>query len=216
MKKFITRSLAAAAVAATIGSAQAAIVLDFEGTGNITPIGDFYNGGAGTNYGISFGADALSINGPSNNEALLPSGVNGLFFLNGSGALMNVSAGFTTGFSFYYSAPFYTGEIQVFDGLDGTGNLLASLTLPMTTNGASISECNNMNFCPYYAIGVAFSGTAKSVNFGGVANQVVFDDVTIGSITAGDDGNEVPEPGILSLIGIGIAGFGLSRRKRAA
>jgi hypothetical protein len=42
---------------------------------------------------------------------------------------------------------------------------------------------HDAGFCPFFPIGLAFSGTAESVSFAGVANQIVFDDVTFGSVT---------------------------------
>jgi hypothetical protein len=60
-------------------------------------------------------------------------------------------------------------------------------------------------------MGVLFSGTARSIGFGGVANQIAFDDVTFGSDVAGGD---VPEPGAPVLLGLGLAGVGPARRRK--
>ena len=98
------------------------ITLTFEGVGDVTTVGDFYNGGtdglgnSGTNYGIHFGSDSLGLidssAGGSGNTGNDPSGVTNLFFLTGSAAVMDVAAGFDTGFSFYYAAGI-AGSISV-------------------------------------------------------------------------------------------------------
>src|ERR1017187_7784226 len=193
------------------------VTLTFEGIGDEQPVGNYYNGGAGTNYGIQFGSDSLAIisdqNGGTGNFNEEPSCCTALFFLTGPGDIMDVAAGFTTGFSFYYSAVNNAGSVSVYSGLDGTGTLLASLTLPVTGNGASVSGCAGTNFCPFFPIGVSFSGTAESVNFSGTANQIAFDNVTLGASTPG---NGVPEPGAFGLLGLGLASLvTYARRKKA-
>ena len=50
-------------------------------------------------------------------------------------------------------------------------------------------------------IGVNFLGTAQSIVFGGVANYVVFDDVTFGKSTPG-----IPEPATWAMLLMGAAG----------
>lgn len=175
------------------------IVLNFAGLNGDAreePL-NYYDGGMGslgsgpgTNYGITFGADAITCTGQpggSCNTAQIPGGpgANTLFFLTGSGDIMNRAAGFTKGFSFYYSAAFVSGVVDVYSGLNGTGTLLAALNLPVTTNGAGTAGCSGTNFCPYVATGITFSGTAESVNFSGTQNQIGFADITLGSATAG-------------------------------
>ena len=66
-------------------------------------------------------------------------------------------------------------------------------------------------YCPFFPIGVAFAGTAKSIEFGGVANYVVFDDVTFGSTTPGG----TPEPSTWAMMMLGLAGLGVIGRRRA-
>jgi hypothetical protein len=217
-----------ALMAASIASAGT-IVLNFAGlNGNAEePVENYYNGGTGgdgsgpgTNYGISFGSDALACSGQPGgncNSAMIPggTGANLLFFLSGPGDIMNKASGFTTGFSFYYASPFYVGTVDVYSGLDGTGTLLASISLPETTNGTGTSGCYSTNFCPYVPIGVTFSGTAESVNFTGTANEIAFADITLGSATAGGG---APEPGAWALLGAGLLALGLAsgiRRRRA-
>ena len=241
MKKMKRNLLfAAVATALPMASAQALVlnsaeefVLNFEDINasypstNYANISEFYNGGnssagtSGTNYGVSFESNARAIclntlgttSGCSNTsrgglgEATSQRG--GLFFTAGSETTMNVAAGFETGFSFFYTAPNQGGAVQVFDGLDGTGNLLATLNLSTT---ASACTGFGATFCPFVAAGVNFAGVAKSVNWGGVANQVVFDDVTFGSATAG--GGEVPVPGTLGIVGLGLLGLAKSRRRK--
>lgn len=120
---------------------------------------------------------------------------------------MNVAAGFTTGFSFNYTAINVGGTVNVWSGLNGTGTLLASLVLPTTASGPCPGY--GAGFCPFVPVGVSFAGTAQSIDFGGVANQIVFDDVTFGSATPG-----VPEPGTLAMFGSGVLGLaGIVRRK---
>src|SRR6266700_3448029 len=118
MSKWKATVVAVAVLLFCAGRAKAdttPVVLTFEGVGDLVPINDFYNGGAGGSLGISFGADALAVvsilNGGAGDIANLPSGDTAAFFLSGTGDLMNVAAGFTTGFSFFYSAAFLQGTV---------------------------------------------------------------------------------------------------------
>ncbi|WP_376696213.1 hypothetical protein [Wenzhouxiangella sp. EGI_FJ10305] len=178
------------------------VVLDFEGLENLEPVEEFYNGGLGGNgsgpgpdFGITFSDNAQAIidsdAGGTGNFGGEPSPDTILFFLSGSAATMNVSDGFTNGFSFFYSAINQPGEIIVYDGLDGTGNVLATLDLPVTpTNG---DPDPTGQFSPLVSTGVNFSGTARSVDFGGTIDQIGFDNITLGSSVPGGAAPPTPE-----------------------
>jgi hypothetical protein len=235
MRTTLKATLAAASMLALPVTANAAVVsLNFEGVNATYPSGfanilGFYNGGtssdgtSGTNYGIDFGSNALAI--CLNSQSVTCSNTSrggfgdpnsqkgGLFFLDGSETFMNVAAGFTTGFSFNYVSYSYSGSVSVYDGINGTGNLLATLNL---SPNAGSCPGYNAGFCPFSAVGVNFAGTAKSVSFAGVANQIVFDDVTFGSSTPGNGG--VPEPAAwaMMLAGFGLVGAAMRRREKVA
>src|SRR5882762_2188141 len=133
MNKWKLVVLVIAVVLATGSQAKAdEVVLTFEGLGNQVPIGNFYNGGGGGSLCITFGADSLAIisrdAGGSGNFSNNPSGDTIAFFLSGPGDVMDVPAGFSTGFSFFYSSS-TAGSVSVYSGLDGTGTLLETLNL---------------------------------------------------------------------------------------
>jgi len=196
------------------------IVLTFEGVGDQAAINDFYNGGtdsagnSGTNYGISFTSDSLGIisrlAGGNGNFEGNPSGSSIAFFLLGAGDTMNVAAGFPTGFSFYYSSS-TAGSIDVYSDLNGTGTLLTSVAIDPNFQSHCAAGAST-SFCSWDPVGVTFAGTAESVVFGGTANQVGYDDITLGSATAGGD---VPEPTTFALLGTGLLGLRLLRRRHA-
>ncbi|BAQ62470.1 hypothetical protein GM3708_2876 [Geminocystis sp. NIES-3708] len=205
---------------ATTGTAQA-IVLTFEGLQDLESVNNFYDGGFGGNgsgpgpdYDITFSSNSLAIidgdAGGSGNFGGEPSPDTVLFFLDGPAAIMNVANGFTTGFSFYYSAINNPGFINVYDDLNGTGNLLATLNLPLTPFDGAPDPTGQ--FSPLLPLGVAFNGTAKSVDFGGTVNQIAFDNITLGSDIP--DPTDVPEPlTILGTVSAGIMGT-LMKKKR--
>ena len=175
-------------------------ILTFEGLKDNEPIWMYYAGGSGTkgtkgtqNYGISFEADSWAIisdltiiQSPAGvttgtgNFSNAPSGVTSAYFYGGAGVIMDVPAGFTTGFSVYYAAPYDAGSITVYDDVGGKGNVLATLQLPINQPycGLEIYSC-------WSPVGVAFNGVAKSVNFGGAANYIGFDNITVGSVSPG-------------------------------
>ena len=213
MKIALRVGLALVSLVLMAGTTKADVdVLTFQGLQNLEPIENFYNGGTGgfgsgpgPNYGISFSSDSLAIiassSGGTGNFDNAPGGNTIAFFLNGAGDVMNVPAGFTTGFSFFYAAA-YTGSVTVYSGLNGTGSVLATLSLTPTPD-------------PYYvwgAIGVTFAGSAESAVFSGSANYIGFSDITLGSAVAGAT---VPEPSNLILAGVGGLGFFFFLRRRA-
>ena len=174
-------------------TAQAAtITLDFEGLQNLEPIGNFYNGGAGgfgstggQNFGIQFSDNSLAIidedAGGTGNFGGEPSPDTIAFFLTGESAVMDVADGFDTGFSFFYSAVNRPGTVNVYDNVGGTGDILASIDLPLTPFEEAADPTGQ--FSPLLPFGVNFDGIARSVDFGGTIDRIGFDNITLGSQT---------------------------------
>ena len=210
--RFLKSALAAAALAAITLPASAVIVLDFEGIPNQSPVGNYYNGGGGPNYGISFSNATLALvdadNGGNGNFANEPSPNTIMFFLDANNAVLNYAAGFTTGFSFFYTSS-TAATVNVYDGLNATGNLLGSISLTAQFTDNCTGDPTG-TFCNWTPIGVAFAGTAKSIDFGGTANQTGFDNITFGSATP-----VVPEPETYALMLAGLGALGWLRRRRS-
>lgn len=203
------------------------VVLDLEGLQGFEEIQEFYNGGtgslgsAGTNFGVSFSANSLALkeSDPLVNIANSPSPETTAFFpfLPGSAYTANVAAGFDTGFSFFYSSTIFFGSVTVYDGFNGLGNTLATLSLP------ALGVCAGRDsFCNWAPAGVKFNGIAKSVDFSDSAEKIGFDNITFGSEIAGNTGsgggtgpNPVPEPSIVFLLGTGLAGLAAWRMRKA-
>ena len=202
----------------SVASLASPVVLTFEGLQELEAVNGFYNGGtggagsSGTNYGIEFVSGSLALidsdAGGTGSFGGEPSPSTVLFFFSRS-AVMNYAAGFDTGFSFFYSAINNPAVVNVYSGTNLTGSLLATINLPVT---ASDGGDPTGDFSPFVAAGAAFAGTARSVDFGGTANQVAFDNVTFGSATAGGD---VPEPATMLLLAGGLGAIFALRRRSA-
>jgi hypothetical protein len=197
------KTLIAVTALLAVPSANAAIItLDFEGVGDSTPIGNFYNGGLGVNYGVEFVGNSLGIvaaeAGGGGNFTNAPSMPTIMFWLDGPATIMNVAAGFEDGFATYYSSISEPGSISIYDGLNGTGNLLATLNL-----SALGSQAGGI-YDTWSLAGTSFDGTGMSVVFSGSANYIGFDNVTFGS--------NIPAPGALALL----AAAGCATRRRRA
>jgi hypothetical protein len=206
VKKALLGFAAAAALAAPMAASSAVIVLTFEGIADGTPVGNFYAG-----QGVTFSPETLALvdadAGGTGNFANEPTPNTIMFFLNGNAAILNFAAGFDTGFSFFYTSA-TAASVTVWDDVDGGGNLLGTINLAAQHNRNCTGDPTG-SFCNWTAIGVAFAGTARSINFGGTADFTGYDNITFGS-----DVPRIPEPASLALLGLGLAGLGLVRRRR--
>jgi PEP-CTERM motif len=202
-KLVVTTLLAAAPV---LGSAA---MLDFEEPSSFESILSFYAGGAdgagvmGPDLGVVFGGDALALRndalGPYFSNAPTPVGV---MTPVGAEATMDVAIGFVSALGFAYSSSdAVTAAVQVWSGLGGTGNLLASFDLMAN---AQAGGCSDSAYCNFDSVSLAFAGVARSVTFGAAAGYAAFDNL---SITA------VPEPTSALLMALGCAGLLAARRR---
>lgn len=218
LQRAVTRTAVALAVLTTVvrtAHAQSA-TLTFEGLADNTQVGSFYAGGAGGSYGITFDSTAYaslaSTAGGFGNFQAAPSGTTALYFTAPSTATVNVAGGFNS-FALWYAGIYDPGTVSVYSGADGTGTLLGTTTLGVTSSAAGTTACPaaTASYCPFTFASVLFSGTARSVVFGGAANEIVFDDLTFGGVT----GTAVtPEPATVALVLVGLSGVAAARRRR--
>lgn len=209
--------LAGAALAAAFAlPAQAAVTLDFEGNGDFTFLGDFYNGGAGGNYGIRSVAPAdtamtfTTAAAQVRDVAFTPSGVTAMGIIGGDRAVINVVGGFEGGLSTWYSAA-RGSSIEIYDDLLGRGNLLATLTLS-SQHRVGCESYQEATHCNWSKVSGTFAGIGKSIVFRARSQDTFLDDLTFGL----EPTAVVPEPASWAMM---IMGFGLSgallRRRRA-
>jgi hypothetical protein len=118
--------------------------------------------------------------------------------------IMNVANGFSTGLNFFYTAAFKE-TVTVWSGANGTGTVLA--TLALSPNNSSCS--NGPAYCNWTAVGLTFTGIAKSVTFVGPADGIGISDITLGQSTTA-----IPEPSSIYLLGSGLFGITVYRVRR--
>ena len=177
-------------------------LLSFQGIHDMQEVGNFYDGGQGPgiprgvhNYGVSFSSNFFALrsvfSGGNGEFSTTPTTTPAIFIDGTTGAastgVLNASRGFSKGFNFYYTAGFtgnQTGTVTIWSGANGTGTVLATITL--ANNNAS---CSSPSYCTWSSDGVNFSGTAHSVTFSGPANELGLADITLGSKSTA-----VPEP----------------------
>jgi len=195
-------------LSASFASANSVELLTFYHLQDLQQVGNFYNGGVSNasvpNYGITFSSNFYGLisasQGGVGNFAPDPTFTPVIFILGSvsqtATGTMNVTNGFASGINFFYTAAFQE-TAKVWSGLNGTGSLLATINLTPNDSG-----CTTFAYCNWTDVGAAFSGTAKSVTFTGLA-----DGVGIADITLGQRASLVPEPSTFYLLGTGIACF---------
>jgi hypothetical protein len=148
-------------------------------------INQFYDGGTGSlgsgpgpNYGLQFTSNAQAIvsasKGGSGNFIGDPGGLPVMFFQTGNNITMTATNGLQTALWFYYSA-LQAGSVTVYSGANGTGTILASVTLPVNNSG-----CNTYKLCVWTVVGVPLTAPAGSVRFAGVADYLAIATIHMG------------------------------------
>jgi hypothetical protein len=189
------------------------IVLTFQGLKENEQVQNYYNGGLGQlgsgpgpSFGITFTGDDLVltdarhyIGEPTPPEVMLL-GNNSAPGGAGVSATMNVAGGFVSDLAFYYGSIDAPGLVQVFSGPNGTGTMLGSQSLAVTSTPPDAV----FTAAP---VDVSFTGVAQSAVFKGGNQQIVFDNIQLTTVG-------VPGPTSLLLLAEGTACLlvGLGRR----
>jgi hypothetical protein len=92
---------------------------------------------------------------------------------------MDVAGGFSQDLNFFDIAISRAATVQIWSGLDGTGTMLAQMSLPLLDPSKEVFTG---------LVSMSFNGTAESVVFAGGNQQLAFDDISFGAPAV------VPEP----------------------
>lgn len=222
-----TSKLLALALTAALQPAMAGVVsLNFEDLNDpnapdtSVQLGSQYQAG----YGITFTGDAWGLESKSTanhcngDNVFLRAGSCGALELaqdatatpgNGTQSfILNLAGGFINEFSFVYSALAGSSvQIDIFDGADGKGNALQSIS------GLTNTPCNvnGFHFCNWASKSIQFSGVAMSIQVSGLDQTLMLDDLTF---TPPAGGTTVPEPASAALA-LGALGAAAWARRRA-
>ena len=216
MKSSRTLLTLAVLAAASPAFANTALTIDFESTpGYAVPVLSHYAAQGAT---FSDGALALSndVLGPYFSNAPTPNNTDPLagtvMFVDpgASNAVLNIAGGspLLTGFVSQVSVDYAStvdafGVVQVFAGLNGTGQRLARISL---SENQIDSNCTGSAFCNWQNITLAFAGTGQSLVFSNNAGNIAFDNISLSA---------VPEPEGYVLLLAGLAGLGFVARRRS-
>jgi len=165
--------------------AQTKGIVTFGGLKNLELIQNYYDGGTGSlgsgpgkNFGLQFTSNAQAIvsaaKGGSGNFINNPGGYPVMFFQTGNGVTINATNLISTGLWFSYSA-LQPGAVTVFDGPNGTGNVLANVTLAPNNSG-----CTTYKLCVWSPVGIPLSAVAGSIRFSGNANFLAIGSLHLG------------------------------------
>ena len=168
-----------------VSAAQTKGIVNFSGLKNLELIDQYYDGGMGSlgsgpghNFGLQFTANAQAIvsasKGGSGNFIGNLGNYPVMFFQTGQNITVTATNGIQTALYFYYSA-LQQGVATVYAGPNGTGNILASITLPPNNSG-----CNTYKLCVWSAVGVPLTATAGSISFAGVADYLAIATMVLG------------------------------------
>ncbi|HWZ81847.1 MAG TPA: Ig-like domain repeat protein [Terriglobales bacterium] len=167
-------------------SAQTKGIATFGGLKNLEFVNDYYNGGTGSlgsgpgrNFPLTFSSNAQVIvsanKGGSGNFINNPGGYPVLFFQTGTSVVVNAPSAISVGLWFTYSA-LQPGTATVYDGPNGTGNILASISLTLNNAG-----CTTYKMCVWSPVAVPLPTTpAGSIRFTGVANNLGINAIHMG------------------------------------
>jgi len=223
--KTIVSLLAAASLFALAPVAHAAVVsLNFDALdgdpGQFEDPLNFYAGGHGSrgsgpgpDFGITFAGGwgvlcehsdtcvgSLVVGNPSSPNSIVTTSQK---------SFIDVAGGFSEGLDFSWSSQ-VTGTIKVWSGLNGTGTLLNTITLPRQPDGRNTGNCGPDGVvCPFVSANLPTLGLGHSLEFDGFSGEAAFDDINFANVNLG-----VPEPSTwaLSILGFGLAGVSLRRR----
>lgn len=215
-----TSKLLALALTAALQPAVAGVVsLNFEDNTAVGLIGSRYT----NSLGVTFSGDAWGITSKFNNcggnaQFLRPGSCGGLELalapLNNAGLddqsfTLDLAGGFITEFSFVYSARADADvQIELFDGANGTGRVLQSLS---NLTGANCTT-TGVRFCNWTTSSIKFDGVALSLKVTGLDQSLMLDDFQFITPAAG---GKLPEPGSIALAFGALGALGWVRRRAA-
>jgi hypothetical protein len=221
-----TLAAAALALAGSLAQAQQVDTMNFQGvnatsTQSGNEVLNYYNGGisqvgttggAALDFGIAFGSGGVadSVLASSANFTANPSASNDVLFFKPTGVSaandsVNDAAGFTA-LSFNYSSQATADSVSFYSGVNGTGSLLATVSLGDNT-GTSFGCTAAKAYCKWTASTTTLGAgqVAESAVFNGATGSVYFDSL---AVTA------VPEPGPWALTALGLVAVAAGLRAR--